>query len=147
MVDRISWDDNFFLIIDSVARRSPCLKHQIGAVLVLDNQIISTGYNGPARGVTHCKECLRINLHHNELREECPAVHAEVNTVVSAARRGVSIKGATLYSKFFPCSECLSILINAGIEKIIYEVPYSDKLTKRILEQTNIVIIKRVGGL
>ena len=124
---RPSKKDYYLNIAKAIALRSPCLKMQVGAVLVKNDSIISTGYNGPARGEPHCKVCARMNVHSgSSYSEECPAVHAEENAVINAARQGVSTIGATLYlylsqpdSHSGPCYRCTRLLKNAGVTEVI----------------------------
>jgi len=128
-----SWDLYFRTICDTVASKSPCLSRQIGAILVRDKSIVSTGYNGPPRGVDHCAdqipfgEGLQCPRHaagyaSGEGLHLCPATHAEMNCIVNAARLGVSTLGTTLYMNcIIPCMECLKVLINAGVEEIVVD--------------------------
>jgi len=137
------WDSFFLRISLDVAEQSLCLNRQIGAVIVKDKRIISTGYNGPPEGVPPCAdraktdprfakkanlevmqlgECPRrlLGLGHGAGREWCPATHAEVNAIVNAARQGVPTMGATMYLTCgLPCKNCLSTVINAGIAEIV----------------------------
>jgi dCMP deaminase len=134
----------FRKIAEVVAERSKCLSRKIGAVLVRDDIIISTGYNGPPRGVPHClkerlefdevirealsgmtinmeTECPRRLLGYDSGHglEICPATHAEANAIIQAAKAGVSTEGSTLYLTCeFPCKSCLGLIINAGVKKI-----------------------------
>lgn len=139
-MSKISWDEYFYTIAELIARRSNCVKsgRQIGAVIVKENQILSTGYSGVAAGIKHCEVCPRATAKTSERRDECPAVHAEINAIVLAAKRGISIDGATIYCTLFPCSECLSSLINAGIIEVVYGGDYVDRLNKDILKQSKI---------
>lgn len=139
----MSWEDYFFGIVHSIAERSVCLKKRVGAIIVKDNQILSHGYNGPATGIEHCEECIRKNLVGSQKRELCPSVHAELNAIIQAAKQGVSIKGAVMYIDYFPCSNCLSCLINADITEIMYEDDFNDPLNKIILKQSDIKVMKR----
>jgi len=118
---RISKDEYYLLIAKAVSKRSPCLKRQIGAIIVKDDSIVSTGYNGPPRGEPHCKICPRIDKPHgSSYTEECPAVHAEENCIINAARNGVSVRGGALYLyDGKPCYRCRRLLKNAGV--YIYE--------------------------
>jgi dCMP deaminase len=122
-MSRISKESYYLNIAREVAERSPCLKMKVGAVIVKDDCIISTGYNGPTRGEEHCDICNRLDLPHRTNYENCPAVHAEENAVINAARYGSSIKGGTLYlytgEDLYPCDRCQRVLNNAGIEEII----------------------------
>lgn len=129
---RKRWDTYFHGICSAISRKSPCLSRQIGAILVRDHSIISTGYNGPARGYTHCGPvCPRreAGFASGEGLHICPAVHAEVNAVANAARIGASTIGSTLYMNcIIPCKDCMSILINAGIKEIVVDdvIPYHE---------------------
>lgn len=145
MMDRIPWDEYFFKVTELISLRSPCLKHKVGAVIVKDNQILSTGYNGPSPGIAHCETCPILDLPPGENRNLCPAVHAEMNALILAAKRGISVEGASIYCLIFPCSLCLSCLITAGIVEIIYGEAYEDKLNMGILVQSQIKA-RRLGN-
>lgn len=110
-------------IAREVAKRSKCLKTQYGAVLVKKDSILGTGYNGPARGVPHCKKCHRMNDEGNTSAYDmsCSAVHAEENAIIHAARHGTSVEHSTLYlyGECPPCQKCARALINAGIHEVI----------------------------
>ena len=115
---RPSRDDVLMNIAREVARRSTCERAQVGAVLVRDSRIISTGYNGSPSGMPHCV-CKAL--------ESCNrTVHAESNAIVFSARYGVSTMGTTLYTTMSPCLECAKLIINAGISRVVYDEPYRD---------------------
>lgn len=126
------------------ATRSTCLRRKVGAVIVKDSHVLSTGYNGAPRGVSHCEDkgCLRImmNVPSGTRHELCRGVHAEQNAVTQAAYFGTSVNGATIYTTTFPCSLCAKILINSGIKEIVYDEGYMDELSKELLEETDITI-------
>ncbi len=126
--ERPGWDDYFMEIARMVALRSNCMKRKVAAIIVKDRRIISTGYNGTPRGVRNCNEggCPRCNsLADSGTRlEECLCSHAEENSIVQAAYHGISLKGATLYSTFAPCLICTKMIINAGIERVVYDRAY-----------------------
>ena len=109
-----------------------------------DNHVLSTGYNGAPRGVSHCEEkgCLRVlmNVPSGTRHELCRGVHAEQNAVTQAAYFGVSVKGAKIYTTTFPCSLCAKILINSGITEIVYDEGYMDDLSKDILSEADLKI-------
>jgi len=140
--ERPGWDEYFMGITDLVAQRSTCLRRQVGAVLVKDKNILSTGYNGAPRGLAHCIDvgCLReqLNVPSGEKHELCRGLHAEQNAIIQAAYHGVSIRGATLYCTTLPCIICTKMLINAGIRKIIYREGYADPLSLSMLDEANI---------
>ena len=146
-VERPSWDEYFIEIADVVAKRSNCVSRKVGAVITVDNQIVSTGYNGAPKGLHHCVDaggCLRkLNKIESGTRQEiCRAVHAEQNAIISAAVKGVSIKGGTLYTNTYPCSICTRMIINAEIKKIVYDSDYSDPLAKEMLEESGIKVLR-----
>ena len=136
-VTRPDWDHYFMEIAQVVSKRSTCLRRSVGAVIVKNKQILATGYNGTPKGMPHCGEvgCLREQLHvpSGKNHELCRGIHAEQNAVVQAAVHGVSVEGGTLYCTNQPCVVCTKILINAGIERIVYKDPYPDKLAEDML--------------
>ncbi|MCW7753220.1 cytidine/deoxycytidylate deaminase family protein [Desulfobotulus sp. H1] len=146
--DRPSWDEYFMDITTLVARRSTCLRRAVGAIIVKDKRVLSTGYNGAPSGVRHCGEtgCLREQrqVPSGERHELCRGIHAEQNAIIQAARHGVSILGATLYCTTRPCSICARMLINAGIEKIYYLEGYADPLSEEMLAEAGIPL-ERIG--
>ena len=146
---RPNWNDYFIRICSIVASRSTCIRRQVGAVIVRDNQILATGYNGAPKGVQHCEVvgCLRqqLNIPSGERHEICRASHAEQNAIVQAAVNGISIKGASLYCTNHPCSICAKLLINSEISTIYYLSDYDDKLSKDLLAETKIKIYKLKG--
>lgn len=125
-----------------VAKRSTCLRRQVGAIIVKDKRIITTGYNGAPTGIVHCSEagCLRekLQIPSGQRHELCRGIHAEQNAIIQAAIWGVSIKGATLYCTTQPCILCAKMLINAGIKRIVYEGEYPDELAKSLLEEAGV---------
>lgn len=128
-----------------VAKRSTCLRRQVGAVIVKDKRIMTTGYNGAPTGIAHCEEvgCLRdeLNIPSGQRHELCRGIHAEQNAIIQAAIWGVGIKGATLYCTTQPCALCAKMLINAGITRIVYEGNYPDTLAMRLLEEAGVEVI------
>jgi len=131
-------------IASLVSKRSTCLRRQVGAVIVKDKNILSTGYNGAPSGITHCEVtgCLRekLNVPSGERHELCRGLHAEQNAIIQAAYHGTSIKDSTLYCTNLPCSICSKMLINAGIIRIIYKEGYMDELGKEMIEESGIVM-------
>jgi dCMP deaminase len=116
----------------------------VGAVIVKEKRVLTTGYNGAPRGLKHCAEvgCLRekYQVESGTRHELCRGVHAEQNAVIQAAYFGVSVKDSTIYTTAFPCVLCAKILVNAGITEVVYKDDYVDGLSKSILEESNIVI-------
>jgi dCMP deaminase len=147
--NRLPWDDYFMEITKMVAKRATCLRRSVGAVLVKDKRIIATGYNGPPRGLRHCREtgCLRtkLNIPSGERHEICRGLHGEQNAIIQAAVHGISIAGATLYCTTQPCVICTKMLINAGIRTIKYAGDYPDELSLAMLEEAGIELVRFTG--
>jgi len=143
---RPSWDEYFLQLARQAATRSTCLRRQVGAVLVRDKRILTTGYNGAPRGVAHCLDigCLRdqLGIPSGERHELCRAIHAEQNAVIQAAIHGVAIEGATLYCTHHPCILCAKILINCGVREIHYLEGYPDDLSRDMLAEAGLVLIR-----
>ena len=141
---RPSWDEYFSRIAAEVSQRSTCLRRHVGAILVLDKRILSTGYNGAPRGVRHCLEagCLRElhNVPSGERHELCRGLHAEMNALVQAATHGVRVQDATLYSTIFPCSLCAKMLINGGVRRVVAQADYADPLAKELLSEAGVAV-------
>ena len=127
-----------------VAKRSTCIRRQVGAILVKDKRILSTGYNGAPSGVDHCLDvgCLREqkNIPSGERHELCRGSHAEQNAIVQAAAYGTSIQDAVLLCTNLPCSICIKMIINAGIKTIFYEEGYPDSLSEKLMKEAGIAL-------
>ena len=143
-MDRPDNDEYFMEMARLVSTRSTCLRRKVGAVIVKEKRVLSTGYNGSPRGTRHCEElgCIRVqmNIPSGTRHELCRGVHAEQTAVAQAAYFGVSVNGASIYTTTFPCSMCAKILINAGIKEIVYDEGYMDDLSKSLLDETDIKI-------
>ena len=139
---RPSWDEYFMDITRLVARRSTCMRRQVGAVMVKHKNILTTGYNGTPSGITHCDitGCLReqLKVPSGERHELCRGLHAEQNAIIQAARHGVNISDSTLYCTNSPCIICTKMLINAGIRKVVYLEGYPDSLSLEMLAEAGI---------
>ena len=127
-----------------VAERSTCLRRRVGAVLVKDKRLLTTGYNGAPSGLQHCAEsgCLRQlqGVPPGQRHELCRGLHAEQNAIIQAALHGVSIRGAVLYCTHHPCSLCARMLINAGITRIVLVENYPDPLARDLFAEAGIYI-------
>jgi dCMP deaminase len=126
-MSRVSWDRYFMNLAVQAATRSTCSRKHVGAVIVRDKNVLSTGYNGSVRGDAHCDDvgCLMEGGH-------CiRTVHAEANALIQAARHGIRIDGAVIYVTASPCFDCFKLIANAGIRKIYYGELYRDR---RVLE-------------
>ncbi len=142
-LSRPGWDEYFMGIAKVASLRSNCVKRKVAAVIVKDKRVISTGYNGTPRGTTNCFEggCPRCNnLADSGARlDECLCSHAEENAITQAAYHGVSVKGGTLYSTFAPCLMCTKMIINAGIEEVIYNLEYPlNDVSFKLLDQAEV---------
>ncbi|MCM8784083.1 MAG: cytidine/deoxycytidylate deaminase family protein [Candidatus Omnitrophica bacterium] len=143
-IKRPSWDNYFIEIAKLVASRSTCLRRQVGAVIVKERHILSTGYNGTPKGIKHCDVigCLRekLKISSGERHELCRGLHAEQNALLQAALYGISLKDATLYCTNQPCIICAKMLINAGIKEIVVLDGYPDSTAKEMFEESKIKI-------
>lgn len=147
MTDRPTWDEYFMEIVFLIARRSTCLRRRVGAVIVRENRILATGYNGVPSGIQHCSEaggCLRekLRIPSGERHELCRGLHAEQNAIIQAAFHGSTIKGGILYCTTHPCIVCSKMIINAGITRILYAEGYSDNLSAQMLAESGIELLR-----
>lgn len=142
-------DTYFMRMAELVATRSSCLRRNVGAVVVKEKRVLTTGYNGAPKGLRHCAEvgCVRMenNILSGTRHELCRGVHAEQNAVIQAAYFGVSIKDSAIYTTNFPCVMCAKILVNAGIREIIYKDEYIDELSRNVLEESKVTVRRYVG--
>ena len=133
-------------ITSIVARRSTCLRRQVGALLVKDRNILASGYNGAPSGIAHCLEvgCLRdrLSVQPGQRHELCRGLHAEQNAIIQAAKHGTNINGSTLYCTTLPCGICTKMLINAGIRRIVYEEGYPDPLAGEMITEAGIEVVR-----
>ncbi len=147
MDNRPTWDEYFMDFAMLTAKRSTCLRRQVGAVIVQDKHIIATGYNGAPRGIAHCGEreggCLRkeLGVPSGEKHELCRALHAEQNAIIQAATLGQSVEGGTIYITHQPCAICAKMIINAGIQRIVVREGYPDELAVEILREAGLRIV------
>ena len=138
---RPSWDQYFMRIAVEVAKRSTCNRAQVGAIIVRDKRILTTGYNGSPAGLPHCTEvgCLIVGDH-------CVrTLHAEQNAIIQAALHGVSVAGGTIYVTHQPCLTCAKMIINAGIQRVVHQGGYPDELAVSFLEQAGVDLLQPVG--
>ncbi len=131
-IKRPSWDEYFLEIAKLVSKRSTCLRRQVGALIVKDRRILTTGYNGAPAGITHCEisGCLRekLKVPSGERHELCRGLHAEQNALLQASLHGVSVKNSLLYCTNQPCIICAKMIINAGIKEIVVCDGYPDNM-------------------
>ena len=137
MRERSSWDEYFMGIARQVASRATCDRKHVGALLVRDRTILSTGYNGSIRGLPHCDE-----VGHMMENGHCVAtVHAEANAIIQAAKNGVRIDGATMYTSASPCWSCFKLIANGGCVRIVYGEFYRDSRLFQFAEQLGIELV------
>ena len=129
---RISRDALYMEMAKLMAKRSTCLRKQVGAVVVKDARIVSTGYNGVPSGYPHCDEgkCGGCSI----------SIHAEMNAIAFAAKEGVSIKGSTLYCTMSPCINCAKVIVNSGIVRVKYEEEYRDREGLEFLMRLGLIL-------
>jgi len=143
-VMRPSWDAYFMEITQVVARRSTCLRRQVGAVIIQERRILATGYNGAPSGLAHCSEvgCIREarRVPSGERHELCRALHAEQNAILQAALYGVPIKGATIYCTNHPCIMCAKMVINAGMKEVVLLSSYPDEMAAALLAEAGVTV-------
>ena len=133
-------------LAEVVKSRADCTRRRVGAIIVKDYRIISTGYNGTPHGINNCSEggCPRCKkrdegkINRYEYEESCICIHAEQNAIIQAAYLGTSTKGATLYTTFSPCSSCVKMIINAGIKRLVYNVKFHEKQGLKLLKKVGI---------
>ena len=143
-----NWDKRFMELTQTVAGWSSCFQENrhVGAVIVLDKRVLTTGYNGAPAGIMSCVEkgeCLRrkLNIASGTRHELCYAVHAEQNAIIQAATLGQSIEGATIYITPQPCIICAKMIINAGIRRIVVKEGYPDEMSVGILQEAGLKIV------
>lgn len=143
------WDVRFMELVAVIGTWSSCFQEnrKMGAIIVRDKRILTTGYNGAPAGSLSCVEkgeCMRrrLGIESGTRHELCYAIHAEQNAIIQAAKLGVSISGATLYCSNQPCSICAKMIVNAGIERVVYAFAYPDAFSREILDTAGIKVEK-----
>ncbi len=143
---RPDWQTYFMDLAQLVASRSTCLRRRVGALIVKENRILSTGYNGTPTGIRHCLErgCLRdeLKIPSGQRHELCRGLHAEQNAIIQAAYHGVSIESSEIYCTNQPCIICAKMIINAGIKEVVIAGNYPDKMAREFLDEAGIKIRK-----
>ena len=140
------WDEYFMKITGVVSERATCVKRRVGAIIVKDNRILSSGYNGSPKGMKHCGEvgCIRkdMNVPSGQRHELCRGLHAEQNAIIQAAWHGVKIEGATMYCTYQPCVICVKMMINAGIKRLVYSGSYPDELAANMIVESKMQVTR-----
>lgn len=147
---RISFDDLFMGIVELLEKRTTCVRKSVGAILVKNNIMLSTGYNGSPSKLEHCFKlgCLRekLKIPSGQRIEICRAVHAEQNALIQCALKQTDTSDSVLYCSYSPCVTCAKLLIQARIKKIVFRDIYDDELAFKILREANIELIKYSKG-
>ncbi len=144
---RLGWQEYFMNVAHLISRRATCTRGHIGAVIVRENSILSTGYNGAPSGLPHCNDsnCMIYRSIHPDgsVEENCVnTIHAEINAIAQAAKHGVSIKDSDIYITASPCIHCLKVLINVGIKTIYYDKPYKIEHISELLRLSGISLVQ-----
>lgn len=145
-MSRPSWDEYFMQIARDVSTRATCNRRLVGAVIVYDRRILTTGYNGAPHGLPHCTEvgCKMQDGH-------CiRTLHAEANAIIQGALNGVSLRGASLYVTCQPCNSCAKMIINAGIRRLVFDGDYPDEFAMELFDQADMEVIRlrpEMGGV
>ena len=144
---RLGWHEYFMNVAHLISRRATCTRGHIGAVIVRENSILSTGYNGAPSGLPHCNDsnCRIYRSIHPDgtVEENCVnTIHAEINAIAQAAKHGVSIKDSDIYITASPCIHCLKVLINVGIKTIYYDKPYKIEHIDELLRLSGIRLVQ-----
>lgn len=134
--NRPSWDEYFMKLAWLAAERATCKRHHVGAVIVKNKRILTTGYNGAAAGTKDCLSlgCLRdeLKIPSGQRHEICRAIHAEQNAIIQGGYNGVNIKDSVLYCTHSPCVLCAKMIVNAGIKKVVMDIEYPDASFKEL---------------
>ncbi|MDR1663166.1 MAG: cytidine/deoxycytidylate deaminase family protein [Endomicrobium sp.] len=143
MSKRPSWDEYFMKLAWLIAERSTCQRHHVGAVIVKDKKVLTTGYNGAASGTKDCLSlgCLRnaMSIPSGQKHEICRAIHAEQNAIIQGGYHGINIKkGSTIYCTHSPCVLCAKMIVNTEIKKVIADIEYPDAAFKELFSETGV---------
>jgi dCMP deaminase len=133
---RVTWDEYFMAVARVVASRATCDRKRVGAVIVRDRIILTTGYNGSLRGLAHCDEVGHLMQEGHCVR----TVHAEANAIAQAARNGVRVEGADIYVTASPCFSCFKLIANAGLSRIVFGEFYRDERIFDFSQQLGIAL-------
>lgn len=143
------WDRRMMELASLVATWSSCYKvnRKVGAVIVRDKRVLTTGYNGAGSGIENCVdrgECMRekLNIPSGTRHELCYAVHAEQNAIIQAAKMGISVDNATIYCTHQPCSICAKLIINAGIKRVVFDEGYPDEFSVKMFNEAGVNLIE-----
>jgi len=137
VMERPSKDEYFMRMAFLVSTRATCLRRKVGAVVVKEGHVLSTGYNGAPKNMDHCDKagCIResMGVPTGERHELCRGLHAEQNAIIQAAFFGVSINESVMYITTHPCTVCAKMVVNSGVMEVVYSDDYIDPLAKSLL--------------
>jgi len=143
---RPSWDEYFMSLARLAATRSTCLRRHVGAVIVKDRMLLSTGYNDTPRGLRNCGDggCARCasDAAAGTGLDTCLCLHAEQNAIIQAAYHGVAIAGGAIYCTHQPCLTCAKMVVNAGLVRIVYAAPYPDPVAEQLLPDASVELVR-----
>lgn len=146
---RPDWNSYFMRMAHLAASRSTCLRRRVGAVIVKDRMVLSTGYNDTPRGVRNCGEggCARCasDVAPGTSHDTCLCLHSEQNAIIQAAYHGVAIAGSTIYVTYQPCLICAKMILNVGITRIVFEGVYPDPLALEMLRNASVELVRYAG--
>lgn len=151
--DRPSWDDYFFEIANSISKRATCDRGKSGCVIVKNKQILATGFVGSPAGFAHCDEIghqlKRLTHEDGHTTEHCMrTIHAEQNAICQAAKTGISIEHATIYTRMTPCRTCAMLLINCGIKRVVCERKYhAGEESEEMFKEAGIILEYKHGEI
>jgi dCMP deaminase len=146
-MSRISWDEYFMELMDTVAKRATCDRGRSGCIIVRDRRIVSTGYVGSPPGLPHCDDIGHLMKdvidEDGTVRSHCVrTIHAEQNAICQAARYGISLEGTTLYCKMEPCRVCAMLIISSGIKKVVAKKKYhAAQETREMFKQADVELV------
>ena len=149
---RLSWDDYFLELADAASRRATCDRGRSGSVIVLDKQVLATEYVGSPAGLPHCDDVghlmKKVIQEDGKITEHCVrTVHSEQNAICQAAKRGISIEGATIYQRMTPCRTCAMLLINCGIKRVVCERKYQlAEESEQLLTEAGVELVYKYDG-
>ncbi len=149
MSEWTKWDKRFIDLADTIGSWSSCYQENrhVGAVIVKNKRILTTGYNGAPAGIQSCMEkgeCMRrkLDIPSGTRHELCYAIHAEQNAIIQAAKLGLSIDGATMYCTHQPCVICAKMIVNSGIRRVIYREGYPDDFSLAIFKEAGVELLR-----
>ena len=152
-MSRLDIHEYYMNIAVQVSLRSTCMRRKVGAVIVKDNRILSTGYNGAPSGlpncIDNCERCYRSahNIPSGQMLDMCYAIHSEQNAIMNALKTGEDLKGAVLYVNTYPCVTCFKLSVQSGIKEVYYIDEYENEFTKQMAREAGVNLVKLDGSI